>query len=82
MNALKFFVDLSQPWKQGTEVSITREVSIKSYKIVDDNTENHSRQRRSFSLENPTKSRPKLVTNLDLSETKEIFEVRAEEMNV
>lgn len=49
---------------------------------VDDNTENHSRQRISFSLENPTKSRPKLVTSLDLSETKQIFEVRAEEMKV
>lgn len=62
MNALKLFVDLSQPWKQVTEVGITGEESIKSHKIVEDNTENHSRQKRSFSLESPTKSRPKLVT--------------------
>ena len=61
MNASKLFVDLSQPWKQVTEVSITREESIKSHKILEDNTENHSRQKRSFSLESPTKSRPELV---------------------
>lgn len=56
VNALKLFVELSQPWMQVTEVSITREESIKTHKIMENNTKNHSRQKILFGLQAPQKT--------------------------
>lgn len=62
MNTFTFLVGLSQPWEQEAEVGTSRTDGIKNHKVVESNTENHSRQKVPLSLESQQNSGPQLET--------------------